>query len=104
MEDIYNFLHQAVGFEWDKHNFRKNWEKNGITPYECEQVFFNQPFIVAEEVIHSEVEDRFFALGKTDVGTKLFVVFTILKKLIRIISARQMNKKEKTSYGKYEKK
>jgi uncharacterized protein len=104
MTDIYINLRQAIGFEWDEHNSRKNWEKHRVTPFECEQVFFNQPLVVAVDVKHSESEERFFALGKTDIEKRLFLVFTIRKKRIRVISARQMNKKEKRSYGEYEKK
>ena len=65
-------------------------------------MFFNQPLIVAVDVKHSASEERFFVLGKTDVEKRLFIVFTIRKKLIRVISARQMNEKEKGRYDDYE--
>ena len=93
MGDIYTILQNATGFKWDEHNSHKNWDKHRVTCSECEQIFFNQPFIVAVDINHSETEDRFFALGKTDIEKKLFVVFTIRKKRIRVISARQMKKK-----------
>ncbi|MBN1494074.1 MAG: BrnT family toxin [Candidatus Omnitrophica bacterium] len=103
MGNIYLILHQCSGFEWDKHNTRKNWEKHKITPYEAEQIFFNQPLIVADDEEHSQTERRFYALGRTDLNKKLFVVFTIRNKVIRVISARKMSEKEKRSYESNEK-
>ena len=92
MKDI---LESIEGFEWDEANSTKNWIKHKVYKTECEQVFFNIPLIVADDEKHSESEKRFFLLGRTDMDRKLFIVFTIRKNLIRIISARNMNKKEK---------
>ncbi len=100
----YNILQKCTGFEWDQYNSQKNWEKHKVTPAECEQVFFNQPIIIVEDIKHSQSEKRFYALGKTDLRRKLFIVFTIRNNLIRVISARNMNKKEKRSYEKHEEK
>ena len=104
MGNVYKKLQSCVEFEWDEYNARKNWIKHRVTPSECEQIFFNQPLIVAVDIKHSEEEERFFSLGKTDTGKKLFIVFTIRGKALRVISARQMNKKEKRSYDEHEKK
>lgn len=71
---------------------------------ECEQVFFNQPLVVAEDVKHSLDELRFYALGRTDTDRRLYVVFTLRGTLIRIISARDMNRKERVVYGRYQRK
>jgi uncharacterized protein len=94
-------LSNCVGFEWDNHNAEKIWQKHDVVPNECEQVFFNRPVVVTDDVTHSFDEDRYFALGKTDVKRKLMVVFTIRKKHIRVISARDMTRKEKQIYAKY---
>lgn len=94
----YKFLLECTGFEWDQNNIEKNWEKHKVTPVECEQIFFNHPLIIADDVKHSQIEKRFYVLGKTDLNRALFVVFTIRKKKIRVISARDMNRKEKRSY------
>jgi uncharacterized DUF497 family protein len=83
------------GFEWDKGNTDKNIQRHGVSDSECEQVFFNQPFISGTDVRHSQDEPRYYALGKTDAGRWLFIVYTIRNQLIRVISARDMNKKEK---------
>ena len=100
----YNILQECTGFEWDQYNSQKNWEKHKVTPAECEQIFFNKPIVIIEDIKHSQSEKRFYALGRTDLQGKLFIVFTIRNNLIRVISARKMNKKEKRSYEKYEKK
>lgn len=99
--DRYKLLQECIGFEWDQHNIEKNWAKHNVTPLQCEQAFFNQPLIIADDTKHAQTEQRFYVLGKTDLGRKLFTVFTIRKKRIRIISARDMNKKEIRSYERY---
>lgn len=89
---------EIKGFEWDEGNINKNWDKHTVTHFECEEIFFNEPLIVQENKTHSISEERYFALGKTDKGRLLFVVFTIRGDKIRVISARNMNKKERRHY------
>jgi len=93
-------LKECAGFEWDEHNSRKNWIKHQVTPAECEQVFFNLQLIVQQDTKHSEVEARFYALGKTDAMRLLFVVFTVREFRVRVISARAMSRKERGVYVK----
>jgi hypothetical protein len=83
------------GFEWDEGNLTKNWEKHRVSIAECEQVFFNRPLVVADDERHSGQETRYYILGKTDTGRELFIVFTIRRRRVRVISARDMNKKER---------
>lgn len=89
-----DMLHQCSGFEWDEGNIDKNWLKHKVTPAECEQVFFNQPLVVRDDMQHSATEKRFYALGKTDMQRFLFMAFTVREKLICVISARDMSRKE----------
>jgi uncharacterized protein len=91
-------LDNCTGFEWDMGNLTKNWERHQVSMGECEQVFFNEPMMVFDDIHHSHDEMRWYLLGKTDSGRLLFVVFTIRKNLIRIISARDMNKNERIIY------
>ncbi|HSU17530.1 BrnT family toxin [Longimicrobium sp.] len=86
--DAYERLSLATGFQWDAGNAEKNWLRHQVSKAECEQVFFNQPLIVADDVKHSGEEDRFFALGRSDADRRLFVVFTLRETLIRVISVR----------------
>ncbi|HHS13282.1 MAG TPA: BrnT family toxin [bacterium] len=101
MNDIYNALRACTGFEWDKHNIYKNWEKHRVTPTESEQVFFNQPLILADDAMHSGAEIRFYALGSSDRSRRLFISFTIRNLKIRVISSREMSKKEREEYEKH---
>jgi uncharacterized DUF497 family protein len=87
------------GFEWDHGNARKN-DKHGVSTAEAEQVFFNAPLLLLEDAIHSVAEPRFHALGKTDDGRALHITFTLRQAdaLIRVISARDMHRKERVIY------
>ena len=87
-----------IGFEWDEGNLTKNWEKHRVSALECEQVFFNRPLIAATDERHSGPEPRFYALGQTDSGRRMFVVFTARVSFIRVISARDMSRKERKIY------
>jgi len=88
-------LSQCVGFEWDKGNVNKNWLKHKVSPAECEQIFFNHPLVVQDDIAHSKTEKRFYALGRTDSKRNLFIAFTVRNKHIRVISARDMSRKER---------
>ena len=100
--DIYERLATATGFQWDEGNREKNWLSHQVSSGECEQFFFNRPLIVAPDATHSHDELRFFALGRTDQSRLLFVVFTLRDDLIRVISARDMSKKERRAYSHHE--
>jgi uncharacterized protein len=93
---------ECTGFEWDKGNSNKNLATHKVSDSECEQVFFNQPFVSGSDVHHSQDETRFYALGKTDARRRLFLVYTIRKHLVRVISARDMNRNEKKEYDRLE--
>lgn len=89
----------AQGFDWDEGNRDKNWLKHGVSNGECEELFFNLPLIVADDTKHSELEARYFALGQTNTGRLLFLSFTIRADKIRVISARDMSRREREVYG-----
>lgn len=91
-------LELAEGFDWDDGNRDKNWVSHKVTSAECETVFFNQPLVVLEDSRHSQAESRFYAFGKTDPGRALLIVFCLRNKRIRVISARDMNKRERRFY------
>ena len=96
----FDLLSTCEGFEWDKWNAEKIWFKHNVSSMECEQIFFNKPFILADDLKHSAQEERYHVLGQTDSGRVLFLAFTIRSKLIRVISARDTNKKERQVYEK----
>jgi uncharacterized protein len=96
-------LAACTGFDWDEANTVKNWERHRVTPEEAEDLFFHDPFVLRSDLEHSKREKRYFALGITSSERKLFVAFTIKRNLIRIISVRDMTRRETEEYGCYEK-
>lgn len=88
------------GFDWDAGNDRKSVEKHGVGQTEAEQVFFNEPLVVAVDERHSAAEVRFHALGRSESGRLLHITFTLRRdaRLIRVISARDMHRKERAIY------
>jgi len=98
-----NTLLNCTGFQWDDGNNTKNGLKHQVTAAECEEIFFNQPLIVGNDNRHSLSEARFYVLGKTEQHRRLFLVCTVRNNLIRVISARDMSKKEREVYYNAEK-
>ena len=98
-----DILSNLKGFDWDEGNVTKNWEKHGVTHIECEEVFFNDPMVVIKDEPHSITESRYYVLGKTNSQRLLFLVITTRGSKIRVISARDMNKKERKIYEQTEK-
>jgi len=94
-------LATVEGFEWDDGNARKSLDKHSVSQAEAEQVFAGEP-LLAEDVKHSEDEARFQALGETVEGRRLHITFTLRddSRKIRVISARDMNRKERAIYEK----
>ena len=93
-------LVQIAGFDWDDGNSRKSADKHDVSQAEAESIFFNDPLIVVEDARHSETEQRLHALGKTVQNRMLHITFTLRQKgtLIRVISARDMHRKERKVY------
>jgi len=88
----------CIGFQWDEANFQKNWVLHQVTDTECEQIFFNQPLLFGDDEQHSKGEKRYFVLGQSNEGRRIFLVCTIRDKYIRVISARDMSKAERKEY------
>jgi uncharacterized DUF497 family protein len=99
-----NPLAECLGFEWEEWNSGQIWERHRVTPEEAEDIFFRDPCLVRGDRLHSVKEARYGALGQTARGRRLFVAFTVRKKLIRVISARDMNGREDEEYRRYEEK
>ena len=94
-----NILAKCTGFQWDEGNSEKNWEKHKVLKSECEQAFFNIPIVVTDSRKERDKEKRWYLLGRTDLDRRLFIVFTVRKSLIRVISARDMSNKERKIYN-----
>ena len=92
-------LSRITGFDWNEGNARKN-DKHSVTQAEAEEIFFNQPLLLLDDLRHREQEVRFHALGMTLDRRLLHVTFTLRGggTLIRVISARDMHRKERIVY------
>jgi uncharacterized DUF497 family protein len=91
-------LAECEGFQWDAGNSTKIWDRHRVMPTECEELFLNRPLVVAGNEKHSASEERSYALGQTESGRLMFAVFTIPARLIRVISARDMSRRERRVY------
>jgi len=89
----------CTGFQWDDGNSEKNWISHQVAKSQCEQIFFNQPLVIGNDEKHSKVEKRYYVLGQTDSDRLLYIVCTVRQNLIRVISARDMSKKEREVYN-----
>ena len=87
-----------VSFDWNEGNKEKNWTKHRVMIEECEQVFVNIPLLIIDDPGHSKEEQRYAAFGRTNNGRLLFIIFTWRNEQIRIISARNQDKKERRQY------
>jgi uncharacterized DUF497 family protein len=92
------------GFDWDIGNATKSFSKHRVTMLEAEEAFLNFPIIVAEDLKHSILENRYHLLGRTNNARKLHITFVVREKsekfFIRVISSRDMSKKEREIYEK----
>jgi hypothetical protein len=96
--NLNELLNACDGFEWDEGNSTKNWIKHKAIWHEIEEVFFNTPLLIKADDKHSHTETRYWALGKTNAQRRLFITFTLRGNKIRVISARDQNKKERSVY------
>ncbi|MGA9868161.1 MAG: BrnT family toxin [Acetobacteraceae bacterium] len=92
----------VAGFEWDKGN-RDKCQKHGV-PVATIESLFHGPLAVFPDLLHSGTEERFKAIGPTDDGRGVLVVFTLRRQeddtFIRPVSARYMHRKEVEHYEK----
>ena len=91
-------IKKCEGFLWDEENSEKNWIKHKVIRLECEEIYFNLPLVISDDIKHSNIERRLYALGKSKADRFLFISCTITNNLIRVISGRDMNRKERMIY------
>ena len=91
---------RVTGFQWDDGNARKNVDSHDVSQHEAEQVFSSRPLLIVDDTAHSQQEHRLNAFGVTATGRRLHVTFTMRNEgtLIRIISARDMSRRERNRY------
>jgi uncharacterized DUF497 family protein len=94
-------LPDVLEFEWDEGNEQKNWIKHNVSASEAEEPFLTEEQLILEDIRHStQQETRYILIGKSKQERILFIVYTMRKKKIRIISARDADRKEVVLYEK----
>ena len=92
--DLSLFLSKLEEFEWDKGNL-EHIKKHKVGYKECEEVFLNKQLIILGDNKHSIYEERFKVFGKSSGGRYLALVVTVRENKIRVVMARDQNKKER---------
>ena len=77
---------QKTGFEWDEDKDFENREKHGVPFVLARRAFFDPRRVIAKDAKHSEIEERYYCIGKVDGGV-LTVRFTCRGGVIRIFGA-----------------
>lgn len=102
MDLLPEYFPDLAGFQWDASNSEKNWLVHDVSQAETEQAFYNRPVLVTSDIDHSEVEARYYVLGRSNTGRRLTIVFTIRGSLVRPIMARDMSRRERRLYAEQE--
>jgi len=98
MSDWFKAVSESEGFDWDNGNVTKNAVAHQVSCEEAEQIFVNRPLFFIDDHKHSQKELRMKAFGQTDAGKLLTVSFTMREQKIRVISARDMDRRERNAY------
>ncbi len=85
-------------FEWDSRKAVINQEKHEVSFTDAASVFRDALSMTYPDTDHSDEEDRFLILGSSSSGSILVVSHTFRGETIRIISARNATKKERSFY------
>ena len=91
-------LNRVSGFEWDDGNKKKSLIKHEVSNEECEEAFFDYNKEIQKDILHSMNEERYVLIGQTKRKRLLYIIFIIRKDRVRVISARDINKKEEKLY------
>jgi hypothetical protein len=102
MDLLPEYFPELTGFQWDAGNSEKNWLLHEVSQAEVEQAFYNRPVLVSPDSSHSQVEVRYYVLGRSNAGRTLAIVFTLRATLVRPIMARDMSRRERRLYAEQE--
>lgn len=91
-------MEQINGFEWDSAKALRNLQKHGVSFIEAVSVFYDDNALLISDPDHSEGEERFLLLGRSNKENLLVVVHCERNTNIRIISARLATKRESSQY------
>jgi len=98
--DILDLIAQCSGFQWDEGNLEKVLLRHRVSKDECEEVVLGHSIFAEVNETHSTSEPRYCVMGRTASRRCLYVTFTIRGDLLRVISARDMSRRERRIYFK----
>lgn len=92
-----------IEFAWDRKNAAENVRKHGVSFEEASTAFVDPFARITFDPDHSDGEDRFVLLGLSTAGRMLVVChcYRESEQVIRIISAREANRRETKQYGQF---
>ena len=98
MADLDALLVGIQGFDWDAGNANKNVLGHDVSQVKAEEIFFYTPVLLVDDAKHSVGEQRFIIYGSTKDARRLTAAFTLRDSRVRIISVRDMSRKERRVY------
>jgi len=87
-----------IEFEWDPEKAKTNLVKHGLRFAEAATVFQDLLSITIFDPDHSEDEDRYITIGKSERGRAVMVAHTDRGNRTRIVSARELTRAERKEY------
>lgn len=87
-----------MDFDWDDNKAEANFVKHGVSFLEAASVFDDELSITFRDPDHSADEERFVIIGHSHRGRLLFVSHTDQDDRPRIISAREVTRRERKVY------
>ena len=78
-------------FEWGEDRNRRNQREYGVSFEEAQYAFFDDDRIIIHDELHSELEERWFCIGKVN-DKVLTVRFTYREGKVRIFGAGNWRK------------
>jgi uncharacterized protein len=91
-------LSDTLKIEWDPRKAAINGAKHTVTFEEAVTVFGDPLGRITDDPRHSQMEERYVLLGRSDRQRLLVVMFTERSQAIRLISARKATRRERREY------
>jgi uncharacterized protein len=89
-------LEEFEGFDWDASNVG-HILRHAVTPFEVEEAVGGPHVVIPARTVKRERRWKLF--GKAASGRFLVVVFTVRRKVLRTVTAYEMNAAERKQYA-----
>jgi uncharacterized DUF497 family protein len=94
-------LKHATEFVWDPEKAEANRKKHGVSFDEASTVFRDPLARLVDDPEYSGEEERFVLFGEAETGRLLAVMHTDRGGRLRLISAREMTRSERSQYARF---